>query len=290
MSWDLIVGSTTYSLDNVADVFLSAYDGLGMPPVENFFDEAAQEDGGEWQGYRLRRRVIQLVIGSVAETQAVYWPLRAKLLRLLRPRAAAMNLRKTLPSGSVRQIDVRFDSGLTIPSRDWEAGIIRTGVNLVSEDPTFYDPNQLGVEFGIVAGMTVPTPVPTPINKDGEFWQVVNYLGDAESYPVVRFWGPLTTARLDQFTTGEYLELNTTLLADEYIEVDCRQGYKTVKGQTGALRRSALTRESDLATFHLAANEDGGTSLENVFKATGSGMTAGVTKIQLMYSTRFMGA
>ena len=60
-------------------------------------------------------------------------------------------------------------------------------------------------------GMPVPMPVPMDMSAGGanEFYATNN--GNAEAYPVFKFYGPLTSPSLTNFTTGKTLNINYNL-------------------------------------------------------------------------------
>lgn len=49
---------------------------------------------------------------------------------------------------------------------------------------------------------------------------VINNAGDADSYPTVRLYGPLTNPRIENQTTGKWISLTLSIEAGSYIEID----------------------------------------------------------------------
>ncbi len=93
---------------------------------------------------------------------------------------------------------------------------------------------------------------------------------------------------LENETTGEKLDFTgTTVAAGHYYDIDCRYGRKSVKDEAGTNEIADLTSDSDLATFHLAAEPEAGGGV-NSLRLTGSAVTT-ATKVELTYDTRYLG-
>lgn len=278
MSWSMIVrndsGTVTYNLDDLADIGMADFDGVGMAPAEYFTEQGAQQMGATVRGYRLRPRVISIVLWSVEQTKSDYWAKRETILRMFRP-GLKITLKKTLPNTATRYIDGYFADGMTLGSQDRKAWTQRVGMNLFCPDPLWY-----GEEIEAILWDTWTVGVRATKNLD------LAYVGSAYEYPSSVSILPERTIlgagigdAIDPIVvntaTGDKLDFTGyTIDAGRVILVDCRYGYKTAvddPGYTGGTEAnviSALSADSDLTTFGIAAAEDGTSSRINRFTLT----------------------
>lgn len=299
-----LIGTQTYPLvDN--RIWIEEDDGLGAPPNHEISERGPLQHGDTRVDFRLDPRIIQHVFGVSGETEGKLYDARKRLLDIFRARSPSypIKMRYELSNGETRQIDCFYLSDMSFPSKDrqsfystlaWRGFYQRVGVTLKANDPVFYDPVMKFINFDIgalTAGMLVPTPVPTRIGGSTLNQQTtVSYLGTWREYPIIRIFGPITDARIDNLTTGEKLQLKTGTVINigDYYEIDCRYGYKTVKNAAGTNKIADLTDDSDLATFHFEEVDPGITTGENIIRVTGAFVTA-ASLVQIMYYHRYLG-
>jgi len=89
-------------------------------------------------------------------------------------------------------------------------------------------------------------------------------------------------------TTGEKLELSYTVPAGESVIIDTRYGHKTVQSNSGVNLISYLSSDSDLATFHIAADPEAADGV-NVLFASGLEAVFGQTSIRAEWNDRYIG-
>ena len=148
----------TYRLNGVAGKFVLSHTGLGMPPIDYVTQRGPFQHGVTPLGFRLGPRYIQYTIRQQACSRDGYWDLRSALIDSLRPNRQVVSpftpgtLRKILPDGSYRDINVLFDSGLVYSPRSldkWDEWGITDTIRLVAHDPTFFAPTIVTFDFEI---------------------------------------------------------------------------------------------------------------------------------------------
>lgn len=274
----LILGSNEFDLEKLAG--LTAYDGWGMPPLQRFARRGAQQHGDSDAGYLLEPRFGNLVFRMRETTMAGMYGLRKRLLELFSP-LNSPKLRFTLPDGRVRQFDVVYVSDLSLPwsAGDWAAQ--KFVVTLKANDPTCYDPTAVSATKAI--------------NFGGPTFSA-SYYGSFDAFPVIRFTGGGTGGLKDVVMThvasGDKLDFTgLTIAPGDWVEVDCRWGYKTVIDQAGASKIDKLTTDSDLNYFRLHAPLNGETSLDNTISVSGAvgGVGVYLGTALVTYYNRYLG-
>ncbi len=285
-------GGDTWTLTDETNYALIAYDGFGMAPVARMSEKGPQQHGVTDGGFRLEPRIISLVIDALATDLASLYVRQRDLLNALKPDVNPVLLRYTYPTAIVREIQCHYAGGVELGTGSRQGYSARVGVQLLCPDPIWYDPVTQSESFGIAAGgsgFVVPMVVPVKIGAATiSTSKAVNYLGDWISYPTVRIVGPIQNAVVTNTTTDEKLDFTgLTIAAGDHYDINCAYGVKTVTDGNAANQIDHLTDDSDLATFHLAADPEAVDGI-NVFSVTGIGCT-GATQVYLSYYLRYTG-
>jgi hypothetical protein len=257
LSW--ILAGTKYALDDGVYCYHHGDSGMGTPPMHRLEERGPLQHGTTDLGFRLDPRVIQLVLGLEAGSQALLYAKRAALAGIFPP--GAMGTLEWEKDGLTRQIDGHLMEGMDFSSQDRAGLWQRTAVVIKCADPTWYDPAGQAISFTLGGGGTgtpVPTPVPTPVGAS-TIWSsmIINYAGNWLSYPhLIRLIGPMTEPIVTNLTTGETLPFSGTIAAGHYYDIDLRYGHKTVVDDAGANKISSLSTGHDLATWHIAAHPE----------------------------------
>jgi hypothetical protein len=218
---------------------LRAVDGLGMPEVQHFGSRYAQQDGATYLGTRLKPRIVILDWQFVYDTEAELWDAREEILRIAYDFPHGFHLHVMIPNGEERQIDLRFDSGLTMP-RDLTQNLIQQPcvIQCIAHDPLFYDP----VEDTLLYNH------PNIIGQH----QITND-GSWNTFPRFLLFGPWDNVKVENETTGEMLDLSAyDIDPNETVTIDLTPGLKTIDSDTDGNLLPYLTTVSDLATWHMA--------------------------------------
>lgn len=286
---DAIVNGITYALSNGAPfAWLSADE--GMADVRRMTDRGPLQHGDSDYDFRLEPTTYPMGFRIYATSMEEQWIHRTTALRIFRPSRTAIQLRWTLETGAVRQLDVHLSGRLLFGSKDSQGYTLRFVAPLRAADPTFYDPTAVGYTFGVNAGTTGWA---YPITFDEGFGsstvaqtRAIVYNGSWRTSPIVTIKGPITNPVITNVTTGDKLDFTgLTIGSGTIYTIDCRAGVKTVLDQLGASQIANLTDDSDLATFSLEADVVDGI---NTISVTGSAANA-TTEVYLQYYERYVG-
>lgn len=147
-------------------------------------------------------------------------------------------------------------------------GLIDVTMDFYCGDPRLYSDDEitasLSLGAGAASGLTLPITLPlvlAPPPVEAASVDVTNR-GNTDTFPVIRFDGPVSGPRLDNLTTGAYVDLPTLVLADgEYVEIDTRPIARTVlrNGAGNAAGKLAsgstfFTLPPGLSTLRFSAN------------------------------------
>jgi len=288
----IIRDSRYYDLSG-ALAYLESDDGFGLPPIARITERGPLQHGVSDLGFRLQPRNVNLVLVKPEACPNSWRALRQRFLDAFKPSDTPLNLRWEFGDGSRRQIDMHFTSGLTIPwtMADRARPSLRDVVSLYAPDPTWYDPSENSAVWTLAIQDELSFPISFPIvfGSDAIAESVeVTYPGTWLAYPIVTFTGPLVAPLIRNVTTGEKLELSYTVSDGESVIIDTRYGHKTVLNNSGVNLISYLSSDSDLATFHIAADPEA-TDGVNVLFASGNEADSGSTSIRVEWNDRYIG-
>lgn len=300
-----------YTFDNGADKLLMSFTGYGMPGIAYLRQSGPFQHGETLLDYRLQPRMVQLEHRRQACDRQGYWENRADVLNYLRPNRQAPKsfalgkLRKILPDGSKRDLDVLIQQGPVFAAQTAESGEwlgFTEVVQFVAPDPTFYDPTlhwtvwTLESFGGLIfyespdwtdyltfddAGILFGTDAVTAAAN-------ITYAGTWLSYPTIYIDGPLSTPTITNTTTGEKIVMAYDVAAGELVTITLPYGNKAVKNNASTNLIGTITDDSDLATFHIAPDPEAAGGV-NVLSVQGNGGVLGQTAVRLSYQTRFIG-
>jgi len=247
-------------------------DGIGMAPVRHLEEQYAQQNGTTYLASYLSKRIIPMRWDVWAKTEAEMWDARDTTLRLISVLEQGFKLRLTLPNGNVRQIDLRYDSGLTMPRDLGQSDLQQIMVaQCVAHNPLWYDPTSVlwayavsggagefgfetdGLAFPVGFGGSVAAGVPETKEYDGSW----------DAYPTITLRGPMTTPILTnhtldlklEFVSGYQIDEGETVVIDLAVGSDGRRPL-TVTHSVDGNAPAALTNDSDLGTWRIARHPD----------------------------------
>jgi hypothetical protein len=302
------------------DRFVLSDTGYGMPDIKYITQQGPFQHGETYLGYRLQPRAIQINLRVNGCSREAYWANRAELLNLLRPNRQSVGqfapgkLRKILPDGSIRDLDVFIDKGPIFEIRDtgvWDEWGFQETIRFIAPNPTFYDPTTQSVS----ASYTVSNSLELYNGTTGQsstglvFYNpqystnvrgMVFTAGLIETtvaavnagtwivYPNFTITGPTTGAQIYNLSTGEIIHVSYSLAAGRTIKISLPYGAKRAYIlETGESIISNITSDSDLATFHLEASP-GVSGGSNSIRFFCSGASQGVTAISMDWNNRYI--
>ncbi len=287
----VIVGSNQYSLDDGSICRLLEHDGWGMSAVRRRSVQGPRQHGDSDVGFALEPRRGVLIFGLEEITLQGMYDRRDDLLRLFMPENAPKLLWE-LPNGKTRQIDVHYIDDMTLPWKPSRWAAQRVAITLKAPDPTFYDPTEVVVVFGVGGGGLWSFPLGFPAGFSASIineGQTIAYQGTWHAFPTIILTGPLQNPKIENLTTNEQLELQTNIAAGKSVTIDLTPGAKTITDSDGNNLIGTLSTDSDLSTWHLEAASDGSASKDNQIKVTAGGAVPGQSQVELRYKTRFIG-
>ncbi len=288
---DVIRAGTTYSLDDGTYCWLVGDAGWGMSPAHRLLERGPLQHGQTDRGFRLDPRTGTLVLFIQGTSRQDLYDKRDTLLRIFQSAGDAVSLRWTLDD--VRQVDCFYAGEMGMSSDNRPGFNQRLAVTLLAPDPTFYDPAGDDLTFDLGGGgdaLTIPLSVPFEVGaSELDSINAVEYSGSWLTYPhLIRITGPITDPIVTNETTNEVLDFTGITIADaDYYDIDLRYGIKSVKQEDGTNKIAELTEDSDLATWHIAADPEaiGGS---NSIRVTGSSVTES-TRVEISYFVRYIG-
>jgi len=278
------------TVDLNGPVYVVDHDGLLAPSIRRVWQEGPQQHGASQTVARLQRRVVTLGLAWVRDDTNT-WTYRSDILEIFNRPDYTVWLDTVIPAGT-RRLDVRLLGGLSGPRPARHDGIMRDVVQVVADDPVFYDPTPTVYTFALAAGGSagpIPLVIPWKIGASTlAETQTITYTGTWREYPIVKVTGPITDCVITNNATSEKLDLTGTTIADgDYYEIDLRYGYKTVTDSSDTNQIADLTNDSDLATWHLAPHSE---ATDGVNSITVTGTNANTnTVIAITYYNRYMG-
>lgn len=280
--------------------------GWGTPPIDYITERGPFQDGATVKDFFLTPRTIQLLIRQRYCNRDDWWTGRGTLLDAIRPNrqvtpTAALpgQLIRRLSTGDRRALDVFIAEGPRYEPRQagrWDEWSFQEMLRFVAFDPVVYDPDEeeVTVASGVVAELVFPITFDVPGlgeiifgREDIDVTQNVTYVGTWLSYPIIEITGPLENPRVDNLTTGEHVELDYNVPPHRMVTIDLRYGFKTVADDLGTNLIGTVTTDSDLATFHIAAEPEapGGVNQIQLRGLNGNANS----QMALHYFTRYFG-
>lgn len=288
----------TYNFDGVYKCII-AQEGYGMPPIEYITQRGPFQHGESIIDYRLGRRIIQLTLSENHKTRYDYWDARANLLDFFRPNRFTGGvflsgvLRKQLPDGNIRDIDVTVEVGPTfsIPRGDIIAPSLIETLRFIAADPTFYDPTQKTATYVLSTTDELIFPATFPIL----FWiggvdQSINvtYNGTWRTFPDIVIAGPFSGFTITNTSTNEKIKLEYDINIGETVTISLEYGNKTVISSIYGNIIGSVSSDSDLAEFHLAPDPEVVGGINNL-AIYGSNAVVGTSDVDISYYERYIG-
>lgn len=287
---------------SIHDQFLISETGMGMPLVRPISQSGPLQHGETIYDYRLEPRTIQLIMRAKGCSREEYWNNRAKLLNLLRINRYDTSslelgtLRKILPDGSKRDIDVMVSFGPVFQPRDpakWDEWGFTETIRFIAPDPTFYDPTVVTNAWTLSGGsfdtqLEYPFDYPVVYGDFSNDTDDIEYGGTWLAYPTITLTGPMSGAVIENQSTSEMIRLNYTIGAEETVVITLGYGNKTVISNLFGSIVGTISEDSDLATFHIAPHPVAPDGINEVeFFAPGT--TASTSEASMSFYTRFIG-
>ncbi|KKM71744.1 hypothetical protein LCGC14_1427560 [marine sediment metagenome] len=288
------------------DKFLTSWEGWGLPPIDYITQRGPTQHGSTVVDFRLQTRIVQMVFRNNGCSRYDYWDNRSALIDAIRPNRHELNafgpgvLRKYLPNGSTRDLDVLIQKGPIFQSKKgrlWDEHGFTEPLRFIAHNPIIYDPIEVCLEWTLSSSNNLVFPF--TFRKDGvgsgllfgsnviDADEIVTYTGTWFSFPTIEITGPLSGFIITNLATNQFIRLNYIISAGEIVTIGLQYGNKTVQNQLGINLIGTVTTDSSLAEFHIAEDPiaPGGINTLNVLGGGASGATA----IQVSFFTKYIG-
>ncbi|MEM9465295.1 MAG: hypothetical protein AAGA90_07965 [Actinomycetota bacterium] len=246
-------------LGDGTDFDLVAHTGLGMPPVSRTDPLIAQQGGIHPGETFLTERVVDLVLevdgtGATSLSDNV-----AALASAFLPGQPESPFSFQLPGyagGGARRILARPHLAEQPGTLEQFRGIATVYLQLVATDPRIYaDTETIASVLLASDGGGLTWPLTWPLDWGSVTSGIVSVTNEGHATTGVRLsmYGPVTNPRVENITTGETVELDLTIAAGDFVEVNTTTGVVLLNGT--ASRRSSLTVGSTLFLLAAGVNE-----------------------------------
>lgn len=254
--------------------------GWGSPPVEHVTQRSPLQHGQSLLASWLRPRTVQVAIRQDFCSRNDYWAGRQELVNALRldvwhflsDTVTPGILRRVLPNGSLRELDVYLSQGPTFDAPDqrrWDSWGIQEVLRWIAYDPIIRDPVDRSYDLNVLSNT------------------IVTYDGTWQERPTVTMTGPITNPGLVNSTTGETLGFTTVVVAGTSLVISLGSDPVTIVDSLGVDRIGDLDSTSHLASWHLAPHPEAANG-QNTLLFSGSG-TSGATACVLNYHDKYWG-
>jgi len=215
-------------------------EGLEFPAIRTGQYTNAGADGINIVSQYLGERRVQLTGFVSGLSSSAFVGARQTFLAALRPKYSATGLlvdkwlRMTAMDGNTYRL-LGEVVGATMPNEYLtysEFAIDFLANSNVIESYTLHTETINTRTFG---GFILPVDVPIVFAGGGGLTKIINNAGGATAYPVLTFYGPLTTPRLMNTTTSKIMSLATTIAAGQSITVKMLNRTITQGGTTNKM-------------------------------------------------------
>jgi len=225
----------TNPLDQVIEFYSYPYrlyfvEGLGEAEVETQSQQAPYQDGSLYIESMIRDRIITIEIKIVAKSMEELDHLKANLTSTLSPKLGLGTLEHESASG-IKEIQAIAESLPYFPDGDNNRGPLyqKALITLVAHNPYWLDPVQNTRELKAYEGdFTFPFEFPVQFGIESDTTTIYNE-GDTEAPVIVEINGPITRPLIENITTGEHMQINAIIQADQTLVIDTSPRNKRVE-------------------------------------------------------------
>lgn len=230
-------------------------EGLAKSTIRS--QRAPFQDGVTPVDYRFEPRMITMTIRINNANQFEYYSIREELINTFRiNRNTTANslepatLRKKLPNGDIRDILVFIDMGFLFNSvevDEWNDYGIQEAIRFFAPEPFYFDPTARlnSLLFTAISDLIFPVAGPVSFGGVSAETDSVVYDGNIETFPIIKFVGPVRNPIMQNLITGKIIELNYIIPVGDAITIDVSPTSVTVTDASGVDRRGVLTSDSD---------------------------------------------
>lgn len=211
---------------------LSKVEGLGEVGAEIQSQKAPFQDGETFVGVTLEPRYLTIEFKIYGNNSEDTEKKRRFISSVFNPRLGVGQL-EYIRGDETKLINVSAESVPSFPDGDSNRGTTFQKTLLFLKAPNPYWQSVENVEQLVVweGGLTFPLRLPTKFASQSESKaKILLNEGDADTPLRIEFNGPATAPiRIENQTTGEYIQVNQSLVAGERLEISTAFGQKRVE-------------------------------------------------------------
>lgn len=214
-------------LGNHAPYVLNTVEGIGGVKTDIQTQKSPFQDGESYINNSLEARNLSLEVTVIAKTEDEMIVNRKKLLQVFNPKQGQGTLICNV-GNTTRKITAISELAPTFSQKFTNAQ--KTLLQLYCAVPFWTDEIESNEEIITwIGGLRFPLILPTTFSLAGSKKINIVNTGDVETPVKFEFKGPATNPRITNLTTGEYIQINRTLLPEDLLVVTTDFGNKRVE-------------------------------------------------------------
>jgi Phage tail protein len=202
---------------------LISFEGTGAPDVNNHFKKSPFEDGQTFVGNDLDMRYVDLTFSVLAHTEGQLNEDKRKVVSVCNPRLG-IGVLKYEYEGDVKEVPCVSEGVKFSYTKDpLEQS---SQVTFAAPDPYWLDLVTESEPMEAYLGLfKFPLTFPVKMGEQGSKQTFIN-AGDVPTPIYIEFNGVATNPRIQNNTTGEFIQVNQTVLSGEKMIIDTAKGNK----------------------------------------------------------------
>lgn len=211
---------------------INKIDGLGEVGADVNMVSSPYQDGDTYIDTMLSTREISIEGTFRKLTSSALYDDRRHMQRALNPKLGVGTLQYE-HKGILKQIDAVADGSPAFADKERDK-FQKFQVNFICPNPFWHDLNQVSRALRAYEGkFTLPFTLPFRLGKQGDRTTLVNE-GDVPAPVSIDLQGPVTNPRIANETTGEFIQINGAIAADEILHIDTTPGNKRIEVYNGS--------------------------------------------------------
>lgn len=216
-------------LGNSAPYILSKIEGTGGVETEIQTTKAPYQDGSTAHDVILGERSIPVEGAVFAKTAEEMYALRKSLSRVLNPKYREGVLKYENDAG-IHEIKAIAEESPKFSEKYDHSKKQLFIINFIAPNPFWLDTYEESEEMADwIGGLSFPLQLPVQFaGRSTQLNKAIRNVGDVDAPITFEFSGPATNPKVYNANTGEYIQVNKDILADELLVVTTEFGNKKV--------------------------------------------------------------
>lgn len=215
------------------DILLSHIEGLGHPGATSQKSQGVNQDGCNSEDSLLDPRIIKLQVTIRTKNRVKLYELRRKIMRIINPKTynQATGKRGELLiyyTNDYKKYRIYGKVEDSAEFNDRKRNHDKSTISFYCQNPYWLDEKGQDIDIKSVSGGLI---FPLDLaNKFAtvSFYKEIDNIGDVEAPIQIEYIGPATNPKIENETTGEYIQVNMQIGEKEKLVIDTREGKETV--------------------------------------------------------------